>query len=445
MSKEKKCSSCGGKLQKIGTVGLIRHSRCVSCGKESTTKIKKSSLDSFISSEEINTLRNCVSCNARYAAVSDPDLCPDCHASFLGKTAADDHTEVEMSAPVNCDFCHELGTHVQASYDGRTKWGPWAYMCEDHFKQHGMGLGLGNGQRLKFQAKEKAQEIVKPGEKPVPDDIPLREPQRVPLVPTREVPAEPAQPTPAEPAEPAQPTTPEEPAQPTPEEPTVPDYPPDVFPDFPPPEWFEPDKTPETVPPVKEPEKVPVGKNKGDKMKVVNASDNAYPNEELTGLIDQQRVDTSRWQDSQNHSPNPNVNPAELHGTSDVPPVDRTSETSVNSATDREGGEVVAKVFTGSEDIIEGAKVLLSDGEFQVVGKVVTDAEDGFAVEWRTGRKSIEKKANYELVIVKNAQADSFEDCFYTVGSTHHCTNCDFTTNDTEEARKHMTTHDSNR
>lgn len=42
-----------------------------------------------------------------------------------------------------CDFCAQT-----AAYDGRTRMGPWAYMCEAHYVQHGVGLGTGRGQRL---------------------------------------------------------------------------------------------------------------------------------------------------------------------------------------------------------------------------------------------------------------------------------------------------------
>lgn len=127
-------------------------------------------------------------------------------------------------------------------------------------------------------------------------------------------------------------------------------------------------------------------------------TDNAYPNGELRSLIDQQRADTSRWQNGENHSPNPNVDPNSLSGNSEMPDVERISETSVESGPKVE--KFVAKVFTSSENNIEGAKVLLQDGEFHVVGNVALEAEDGFVVEWRTGRKSIEKKAHYELVVV---------------------------------------------
>jgi len=42
-----------------------------------------------------------------------------------------------------CQFCGN-----EAKYDGRTKYGPWAYMCENCFETRGVGLGLGKGQKL---------------------------------------------------------------------------------------------------------------------------------------------------------------------------------------------------------------------------------------------------------------------------------------------------------
>ena len=51
-----------------------------------------------------------------------------------------------------CDFCMFgiQGAGVLAKYDGRTKEGPWAWMCEEHFKEHGVGLGIGKGQELEL-------------------------------------------------------------------------------------------------------------------------------------------------------------------------------------------------------------------------------------------------------------------------------------------------------
>ena len=46
-----------------------------------------------------------------------------------------------------CDFC--FGEDLCAArYDGKTKQGSWANMCEQHFKVHGVGLGTGRGQKL---------------------------------------------------------------------------------------------------------------------------------------------------------------------------------------------------------------------------------------------------------------------------------------------------------
>lgn len=126
-------------------------------------------------------------------------------------------------------------------------------------------------------------------------------------------------------------------------------------------------------------------------------SDKAYPNNELIKLIEDQRRDTSDWQNTENHSPNPNIDPYSLDVDDDMPGVDRTMET-----------QVTAKVFVSNIDNIEGGKVLLSSGDFHVVGKVVVDAEDAFSVEWRTGRNSIEKKANYDLVVVANEDEAQF-------------------------------------
>lgn len=52
-------------------------------------------------------------------------------------------TKTLVEALPTCSFCDK-----QAYYDGRTNMGMWANMCEDHFKQYGVGLGVGRGQRL---------------------------------------------------------------------------------------------------------------------------------------------------------------------------------------------------------------------------------------------------------------------------------------------------------
>lgn len=53
------------------------------------------------------------------------------------------NTETVVRQFPKCDFCSE-----KAKYDARTRMGPWAYLCEKHFKEYGVGLGLGRGQML---------------------------------------------------------------------------------------------------------------------------------------------------------------------------------------------------------------------------------------------------------------------------------------------------------
>lgn len=54
----------------------------------------------------------------------------------------------KVSKLPNCDFCTQEGNTVEAAYDGKTAYGPWANMCERHFRSLGVGLGTGRGQRL---------------------------------------------------------------------------------------------------------------------------------------------------------------------------------------------------------------------------------------------------------------------------------------------------------
>lgn len=49
-----------------------------------------------------------------------------------------------VSEKPKCDVCG----HPQAEYDGKTKIGLWAYMCEICFERFGVGLGIGKGQKL---------------------------------------------------------------------------------------------------------------------------------------------------------------------------------------------------------------------------------------------------------------------------------------------------------
>jgi len=61
----------------------------------------------------------------------------------------ENHTKVEVPKLPDCDFCGDV-----AHYDGKTKLGPWANMCEPCFSENGIGLGLGRGQELVVQKEE---------------------------------------------------------------------------------------------------------------------------------------------------------------------------------------------------------------------------------------------------------------------------------------------------
>jgi hypothetical protein len=64
-------------------------------------------------------------------------------------------TEVHVDEIPLCDFCKQVGRDREAVYDGKTVFGPWADMCEEHFENLGVGLGVGRGQKLIKKEKEK--------------------------------------------------------------------------------------------------------------------------------------------------------------------------------------------------------------------------------------------------------------------------------------------------
>jgi len=57
--------------------------------------------------------------------------------------------------PRKCEICEER--LVEEFVDGRTKLGLWAIMCVGCFKVHGVGLGLGKGQKYLIQGGQKIE------------------------------------------------------------------------------------------------------------------------------------------------------------------------------------------------------------------------------------------------------------------------------------------------
>jgi len=68
----------------------------------------------------------------------------------IGRSQA--HSVTTVTELPDCDICKSRGKKHPAKYDGRTKMGPWAYMCPDCFVFNGVGLGIGRGQRLEVGA-----------------------------------------------------------------------------------------------------------------------------------------------------------------------------------------------------------------------------------------------------------------------------------------------------
>lgn len=63
-------------------------------------------------------------------------------------------TTVEMTRQPECDICKFVDgvPNVGAWYDVKTIQGPWANVCEAHFRSHTtQELGTGHGQRFTFK------------------------------------------------------------------------------------------------------------------------------------------------------------------------------------------------------------------------------------------------------------------------------------------------------
>lgn len=63
------------------------------------------------------------------------------------------HERVIMDSAQYCEFCKRSGKgDVLARYDGKTRLGNdvWSFMCDDHFEEYGIGLGIGLGQLISY-------------------------------------------------------------------------------------------------------------------------------------------------------------------------------------------------------------------------------------------------------------------------------------------------------
>ena len=57
-----------------------------------------------------------------------------------------------------CNICGRDATQYDHFIDGKTVHGPWALMCLECFQEHGIGLGLGIGQKYDSKTLEKIED-----------------------------------------------------------------------------------------------------------------------------------------------------------------------------------------------------------------------------------------------------------------------------------------------
>lgn len=136
---------------------------------------------------------------------------------------------------------------------------------------------------------------------------------------------------------------------------------------------------------------------------------NAHPNGELQGLVMQQRADTAQWEDAQNRSPMDNVNPAQPPGFA-VPaptmgPIPGQGADGLPAPADANTAGIVPSIMARvrvakTASTVRGGLVTLAGPDAVYTGEVVNANDDSFWVSWNDGSETIEKKANFDLVIV---------------------------------------------
>jgi len=84
--------------------------------------------------------------NCPHGKQVSPAICRRYHDDDEGGN--DVGTSVKVDRLPLCQFEHPRAKIVNARVDGKTRFGPWAYMCGAHFALNGVGLGTGKGQIL---------------------------------------------------------------------------------------------------------------------------------------------------------------------------------------------------------------------------------------------------------------------------------------------------------
>lgn len=74
--------------------------------------------------------------------------------AHLGTLNEEDKMPLHYSG-TTCQICDK--ENLKEIVDGRTKFGPWAWMCTDCHKEHGVGYGTGKGQRWDTETGKKLE------------------------------------------------------------------------------------------------------------------------------------------------------------------------------------------------------------------------------------------------------------------------------------------------
>lgn len=145
---------------------------------------------------------------------------------------------------------------------------------------------------------------------------------------------------------------------------------------------------------------------------------NAYPGGELMAIEMEKRNETAAWEDAQNRQPIDAENPAQPAGFA-VPPATGGPIPGQGADGLMMAANVYANDVTGENGLVE-----LSKGNLRIAGKVLASDDDSFIVEWEDERRTVERKADYDLVITA-AGSTQCENCGTdTEDGSMRCNNC---------------------
>ena len=124
---------------------------------------------------------------------------------------------------------------------------------------------------------------------------------------------------------------------------------------------------------------------------------NAYPGGELMAIEQEKRGETAQWEDAQNRPPVDAENPAQPAGFA-VPPATGGPIPGQGADAMQVAARVYADDITGEKGLVE-----LSKGNVRVAGKVLAADDETMIVEWEDERRTVESKADYDLVITSDS------------------------------------------